>query len=274
MNFLGKILTWLILVMSIAFLMISVTLFQTHRNWRETADTLNKKVTELTGQNAEFQKEIQDTKHRLQREQVARRFALAALQTKADQFQTQFEEMSRQFSALQAQNGQMTTQIEADSRSLASALDQNSKLRTDLRDSQLNRDQAFDRTVELTDMLHQSQGNLETLEERNQQLIATNARMSQVLDRHNLDEFTPVDGKPPTVDGYVTAVGAKDLLEISIGEDDGLKPGHTLEIFRSNSYLGRVIVRETWPDRAVVQIIPEFRKGSIRKGDRVATKLG
>jgi hypothetical protein len=76
------------------------------------------------------------------------------------------------------------------------------------------------------------------------------------------------------VEGVVTAVGAKDLLEISIGADDGLKKGHTLEIYRSNSYLGRVQVMETWPDRAVVKIIPEYRKVIIKKGDRVATKLG
>ena len=91
---------------------------------------------------------------------------------------------------------------------------------------------------------------------------------------NRLDEFAPVDHKAPTVDGVVTAVGAKDLLEISIGSDDGLRKGHTLEVYRANSYLGRVIVRETWPDRAVVQIIPEYRKGMIKKGDRVATKLG
>ena len=61
---------------------------------------------------------------------------------------------------------------------------------------------------------------------------------------------------------------------ISIGADDGLKKGHTLEVYRNNSYLGRVVVRDTMPDRAVVQIVPEFSKGKIRVGDRVATKLG
>ena len=97
--------------------------------------------------------------------------------------------------------------------------------------------------------------------------------MKEVLDRHDLDEFTPVVDIPPRVDGVVTAVSDRDLLEISIGSDDGLRVGHTLEVYRNNSYLGRVVVRRTEPDRAVVEILPEYRKGTIRKGDRVATKL-
>lgn len=274
MNFVGKILTVLILVMSIAFLMIAVTLFQTHRNWRDVALKSQSDLKSLTDANKALQQEIQNTKDRWMMEVVARRYALAALQTKASQFQSQYETRSQQYAKAQEQVGQMTTQIEANSKTLAATLEQNAKLRSDLRDAQQNRDQSFTMVVQLTDQLNESQGTLDTLQERQQQLIASNARMSLVLKGHDLDEFTPVDHKPPTVDGVVTAVGAKDLLEISIGADDGLKKGHTLDIYRSNSYLGRVIVRETWPDRSVVQIIPEFKKGIIKKGDRVATKLG
>jgi hypothetical protein len=156
---------------------------------------------------------------------------------------------------------------------LASALEQNGKLRSDLRDAELNRDKSFDMTVRIHDALTGLQGTLDTLNERHQQLIASNARMAMVLKRNDLDEFAPVDGKPPTVDGVVIAVGSKDLLEISIGADDGLKKGHTLEVYRGNSYLGRVVVAETWPDVSVVKIIPEYKKGTIKKGDRVATKF-
>jgi len=53
----------------------------------------------------------------------------------------------------------------------------------------------------------------------------------------------------------------------------GLREGHKLEVFRGNAYLGRVVIRRTEPDRAVAEIDPAYRKGSIRKGDRVATKL-
>jgi hypothetical protein len=274
MNFVGKILTVLILVMSIAFLMVSVIIFQTHRDWRGEAMKNKKIIEDVKRANDALQTEIQVQKDRYATELAARRFALAALQSKNDTFEKQYKDAVTQYAQLQAQAGTMTTQIETSSQSLAKTIDENGKLRVALRESQQNRDLSFGKVVELTDLLNLSQGNIAVLSERQDQLIASNARMKSVLDRNNLTEFTVVDDKPPSVDGVVTAIGQKDLFEISIGADDGLKKGHTLEVYRNSSYLGRVIVRETWPDRAVVQIIPEFRKGIIRKGDRVATKLG
>jgi hypothetical protein len=64
----------------------------------------------------------------------------------------------------------------------------------------------------------------------------------------------------------------KDYLEISIGSDDGLRKGHKLEVYRGRSYLGRIEIREVAPDRAVAVILKDYRKGPIKKGDKVATK--
>ena len=69
----------------------------------------------------------------------------------------------------------------------------------------------------------------------------------------------------------------KDLMEVSIGEDDGLLPGHYLEVYRIgngvSTYLGRVEVVRTAPDKAVCKILPDYRKGAMKTGDRVASKL-
>ena len=46
-----------------------------------------------------------------------------------------------------------------------------------------------------------------------------------------------------------------------------------MEVYRKNTYVGRVEIVKVEPDRAVAKIIPEFRRGIIKKGDRVATKL-
>ena len=71
----------------------------------------------------------------------------------------------------------------------------------------------------------------------------------------------------------VVNVGDKDLVEISIGDDDGILVGHQLDVYRDDVYLGKVVVVKTSPDRAVAKIIPEYKKGTIRKGDSVTTKL-
>ena len=70
-------------------------------------------------------------------------------------------------------------------------------------------------------------------------------------------------------------VGADGLIEISLGTDDGLLKGHTLEVYRKDgsAYLGRVEVTATQPDKAACKILPQFRQGPIQGGDRVTSKL-
>lgn len=71
----------------------------------------------------------------------------------------------------------------------------------------------------------------------------------------------------------MTAIHGKDLIEISLGSDDGLRKGHTVEVFRGSSYLGRARIVKTGPSQAVAEMLKEYQKGFIQKGDRVATRL-
>ena len=146
-------------------------------------------------------------------------------------------------------------------------------LRDEIRLAQQDRDEKFTNVVALTDSIAGLQGNVSTLEEQETQLRDQVSRMKLVMDAHELTQYTPVVDIPPRVDGIVTKVGESTLIEVSIGSDDGLRTGHTLEVFRNNAYLGRVKVTQLEPDRAVCQILPEYRKGIIKRGDRVATKL-
>jgi hypothetical protein len=71
----------------------------------------------------------------------------------------------------------------------------------------------------------------------------------------------------------VLEVSGKDLIEISIGADDGLKVGHALDVYRGSTYLGRIVIRKTGPDRAVGQVLRELQRGQIKRGDRVTTRF-
>jgi hypothetical protein len=282
MTLVGKIFTLLILIMSVAFLMLAITVFATHRNWREIVTRpqddpagpgLKFQIEELSAINKQLRQELEQASDRLAIEVAARRFALAALQTKLESAEQQLQAREKAFADLQAAHGTAVTTLETNQENLAAITEENAQLRVLLNEAQQARDQKFDEVVRLTDRMNELQGMREDLEERRMQLVDQIARMKLVLDRNGLDEFTPVVDIPPTVDGVVTAVGDKDLIEISIGSDDGLRKGHALEVFRQNSYLGRVVVQHTEPDRAVAKILREYRKGTIKKGDRVATKL-
>ena len=55
--------------------------------------------------------------------------------------------------------------------------------------------------------------------------------------------------------------------------DDGLKVGHSLDVYRGNTYLGRIVIKKTNPDRAVGQVKKELQRGQIKRGDRVTTRF-
>jgi len=94
-----------------------------------------------------------------------------------------------------------------------------------------------------------------------------------LLERKGLSPESSVDGVPPKVDGVVLAIGRDNLLEISLGSDDGIQSGNTLEVFRANKYKGRVQVVHTAPDKSVAKILPGFQQAKIERDDRVATRF-
>ena len=273
MTLVGKILTVLILIMSIAFMMIAVIVFATHRSWRDRAIAHKTTIEELRVTNDRLRAEASRADDRLAIEQAARRFALAALQSRREALAQQLAAQSEQLTAKQAENDIITETLSQNTMILDNLGKEVGGLRDENRLAQQDRDENFMNVVALTDIVSGLQGSLATFKEQGVQLRDQLSRRKLVMDAHELTEYTPVIDIPPRVDGIVTKVGEQALVEISIGSDDGLRTGHTLEVFRNNAYLGRVKVMRLEPDRAVCEIIPEFRKGIIKRGDRVATKL-
>jgi len=74
-------------------------------------------------------------------------------------------------------------------------------------------------------------------------------------------------GTTMPIRGVVVATNSSDLVEISLGSDDGLKRGTVMQVHRGNTYLGKITIRVTSPDRAVGQ--RERLRYKIQKGDMV-----
>jgi hypothetical protein len=47
-----------------------------------------------------------------------------------------------------------------------------------------------------------------------------------------------------------------------------------LEVFRGAQYLGKIRILKTEDDKSIGVILPDFRRGLIQQGDKVAAKLG
>lgn len=276
MNFLGKVFVILILVMSLVFMGLSMAVYTTHKNWKEVADGLqkklevqqaentklvsdhNRKVEELTAErDAEKQQAV-----KLETERVSLVARNTQIQTELDQLKQDSREHVAAVAATQKINENLATQV--------------TKLREDIRTNEQARDQSFAITLDATEKLHQVVGQYAEAQERKQQLTEQVAGMTTVMKAQGIDPATDPSGVVPTVDGVVSQIkraNGSQLVEVTIGADDGIKKGNTVEVFRGSKYLGRLEILSTSPDKAVGRVDRRFQQGQIQEGDRVTTRL-
>jgi predicted nucleic acid-binding Zn-ribbon protein len=280
MNLVGKICVVLIFVFSLVFMTGAMLTYMSHRNWRDAV--LNPQTgykQKLTQAETKY-KELEGVRQRLEtelaNERVSRQRAVAALVQETTDLQNRAEQLTKQEAALKANTAQAVAAMEATQTTLAKLRNEIEGLRTDIDTARNERDENFNKAVKLEDQLAQATGTLDRLNKQNQTLVADLSKYQLALQDANIQ----LDRNgPPRLDGVVLASRDSGLVEISLGSDDGLEKGHELDVYRTgrtaaeNKYLGKVRVVETEPDKSVAQILPNFRKGTIQKEDRVATRL-
>jgi len=283
MTFIGKIFTVLIFIMSIVFMSMSLMVFATHKNWKLIATNAQPGPGQPLGlkqqldQRQQEIKKLRDEKAKLEElfaaERAARTYVVASLNSKLTQLDGQLKQKEQELTNLQGAHTEQTTALQTLENNNKALIEEVGQLRDNIKIAQQDRDTQFGEVVRLTDVLHTTSGDLRVRTERVGQLVDQVAAQKLVMDKVGVSIYTPVQQIEPKVDGVVLAVGAKDLIEISLGSDDGLKEGHKMEVFRGATYLGRIVIVRTEANRAVGRVVPEYRKGIIRKDDRVTTRL-
>ena len=277
MTLLGKSFTAVILLLSLAFMVLALVANATHRNWRDVVlgpGGLKERIETVETTNRELRDARQRTQATLNRERAARRTALAELQTQLDELDSQLSQAQAENRNLQEENTELSQVDLARAKDLESLRQETERLRNQIRDERQERDQLFAQTLELTDQMNTLKGMVQIQEERNEQLTAQVTRYKEVVDAKGIDINEPLDGAPPARNGNVLVVNRpRELVEVSIGHDDGLRQGHLLDVTRDGRYVTRLRVRNTDPDRAVAEILRDYSEAAIREGDRVFTSL-
>jgi uncharacterized phage infection (PIP) family protein YhgE len=207
---------------------------------------------------AEMEAAQQDVR-KLESERVALVNQNATIQKEVDQLRVDRRAVEALVAATEENNNRLTEEVV--------------KLRDSIRENQQARDEAFATTLKATSQLHTTAGDLQTTKERNEQLVQQVASLTRVIGENGLDPNEPVVDQ---VRGKISATRRADggqLIEITVGVDDGIRPGGTVEIFRGDRYLGRAEILRAEPDKAVGRILREFQQGQIQEGDDVATKF-
>lgn len=276
MNFFGKILTVLVAFAAFGLMVASLFVYATHRNWKNDYDNLKTQLDAARVQNQQLQSDRDNLESQLTAEVEFTRQEAAKLATERDQLVTDNVNLQRQLDQLvqlERSNTAAVASTQANNEKLAGEV---GTLRNEIRTNQSERDQAFTTAVQATDELHQVTNNATVLRERNTQLASQVGNMTRIMEDNGIDPNTDADSVMPRVRGVVSKVqnaAGSQLIEITVGADDGLKPRHTVEVFRGDRYLGRAEILKTEPDRAVGRILRQFQQGQIEEGDDVATRF-
>lgn len=298
MNLFGKILIMLNLLMSLVFMGFATAVYSTHKNWKDVV-TLDKAAMQeerhkgkplglryqledlrtvhqtlenkFLAMQKELKQELSMRNARLQVLESERENLLNQVAAKTKEIEQITQDKSATAAAITALTGDIGKKA-AEIEDLSSKIDQ---IRGEIKDNQ----------VELfsnIDKLGQTQSLLDKANEQKKVLIESNAELQAVLKRLGYENpaiASRIAAPPPKIDGVVRASTPEGLVEVSLGSDDGLMKGHTMEVYRlgatanATKYLGRIEILSTKADIAVGKVLPEYRRGNIEKDDRVATRL-
>ncbi len=276
MNLLGKSLVVALCFLSVVFMSLAMVVYSTHQNWKTKAAAAEQQVSQERAKLAALQRKSNALESQLRAESDAAIQQVRKLESESVRLAEINAEKQRQIDELQQGQRQAIATVNATQESNNKLTGEVEQLRDDIAANLAAKDQAFDVALKTTEELQNLTGELSTAIERRRDLVKTTARMTQLMEAEGLDPNAPADGVTPRVDGFVSRTQRKagvQLVEISIGGDDGLRVGDTVEVFNKTKYKGRLEILKTAPDRSVGRVDTRFQQGPIQEGDRVATRL-
>jgi hypothetical protein len=276
MNWLGKVFVVLILLMSVIFMALSMAIYATHKNWKAVADNLQTQLTDARAENEKAKTEHNQKEEALGIETEAAEQQLRKLETERESLADRNVQIQAELDQLKQQQREQLASVSSTQELNKGLAAEVTGLRQQIRMEQQARDAAVSDTMTATEQLHDVKGRYEVARARTEQLTKQNAGMTFMMKERGLNPDADPRSVVPTVNGVVTEVrrsNGAQLVEVSIGADDGLAAGNTLEVSRGDRYLGRIEILETSPDKSVGRVDRRFQTGQIQENDRVATRI-
>ena len=139
MNLIGKIFVVLIFVMSVVFASFAIAVYGTHENWKTKAADLQKNIELVRADLQKAQEEQARLVKQIDDETLAKRQALAKLETEKTELQTQRDELVKQRDALMTKDKEAVAALDVAQQNLAKLTKEVDVLRVEIRDAQSQR---------------------------------------------------------------------------------------------------------------------------------------
>lgn len=273
MNLVGKIFVGIIALMSVVCLTVSAVSYASHHNWKDKTADLKKQLDDAKQQQQTLTSQKTELESKVSSEAQIYTAAIAALESKVKALESSNKALNDKNVALQKDLDQRLAIIEANNSHIDDLRQTLSSTSIDLAKAQqlrANYLQDLERTME---KLHELSAKFGDLSEKNDDLQAEYDKALEVLNQNGLSANPEDYGDLPkfAVQGTIETVreGADGLLMINIGSDDGLSEHNKLDVRRGDSYLGKIEVVTTEPNRAVCKILQDYQQGPMMEGDDV-----
>lgn len=275
MNLLGKILTFLILLTSVAFCMVAIVVVASHQSWKETAEANRKTAEDFRKRFQNAEEQIAALRGQNEKASVARAQAIAYLNS---QLAIERERYSAQILQVNALRLQLDTSIANLTNAESRLKDQDQQIQTL---GQQNRGLSADlasqsqRVAVILSQVEAAEVRKEQLSAQLQQMMVEYNDLKKVADVVGIDKNTLWAQIPPDLTGRVTGISAKqqDVFAVSLGLDDGLREGHTVDVVRNGRHIGTATVVSSQANNATAKFVDGMRNAMPQVGDEVTTVL-
>jgi hypothetical protein len=281
-NVVGKILIVLQLVFSLCFMCFAGAAYTFHEGWKKKADTLQSKLGNTEQQLSEQQSQRQQESDNLKGE-------LTAMTTRAQMAEAKVTGIETSLTQALGNLANAEQQRDRHLADLAIAQQEAQARIAETTDARSENLRLNDRVVDgisvrrtLEDDLLDRQGRIDEAVQRELQMVEELARLRGLLRTNKIDPNDAIVGPVPApvekITGVVSAAKknesrSAELVEISIGSDDGIAKGMRLIVYRGAKYICEIEITEIYPDLSVGRVIESTRNGNIEREDNVTTKL-
>ena len=282
MTYVGKILVIVIMVFAILFLAFSVVTFSTEMNWNVKVKELTSDIQKVQADKARIEGDLSTQKSyvtdaRDQLEKAKVKFA-ADIKDVADQNDRRAREIEQNRKSVEVSLQEVKrAQDEAEARISESTVlrDNLAKVQKQRDEFKLQQTELDQKILLLTRELEVAQSNNKSLRGKVVVLQSSLTKLGQISD----PDVIVGAATPPDVEGEVVGVSDNNqIVEISIGSNDGLTVGNELFLYSINptpEYLGKIQVTHTDVQQSVGRVIggKTIHGKKIKKGDHVSTKI-
>ncbi|MBP3557028.1 MAG: hypothetical protein J6K20_04910 [Thermoguttaceae bacterium] len=273
MNLVGKIFVGIIALMSVVCLTLSVVSYASHHNWKEKSAQLDEQIKKLEGEKTAMAAE--KTALELAKAETVKNYEqiVKALDSKVAAMTAENETFKAENAKLEADLQARVDAIATNGETINSLRQQLNLTSGDLATAQQLRASYLRDLAQTMANLHNLAGLYGNVQEQNVDLTKAHDDVLAVLQQHGLNPDPSLYAELPkvAVRGTIEEVkeGPAGLTMISIGSDDGLAKGNQLHVRRGDVYLGKLKVVTVEPNRAICQVLGEYRQGTILEGDEV-----